>query len=117
MGNLKQFIEETKKNSGATYNLVTGELNPKSGYFVALKKHEKVHKLRKDNSLIIQDYVLKNSVALCNQKLYLGSWIDSNIIYLDVVLHFDSLDLALLAGLSEGQKSIYDANNKKVITL
>jgi hypothetical protein len=114
MSNLKEFISKTKQDKGATYNLETGELNPKSGYFVGIKGAE--YKLGNED-LDIQHFVLENSVHLSDRNNFVGSWVENGLLYLDVVVMFDSLKEAKKEGVNRGQLAIYDANNKNVIEL
>jgi len=114
MSNLKEFISKTKKDKGATYNLETGEINPKSGYFVGIKGTEyKLGNEAKD----IQNFVLMNSVHLSDRNNFVGSWVENGLLYLDIVVMFDSLKEAKKEGVNRGQLAIYDANNKNVIEL
>ena len=116
MSNLKQFIEDTKKNNGATYNLNTGEINPSSGFFVGLKGGKGL-KNRKDNSEEIQKFVLRNSTKLSDKDNFLGSWIEKGVLFLDVVVRIDNKNEAIARGKKEEQIAIYDASTKEVINL
>lgn len=116
MSNLREFIQATKQNNGATFNLNTGELNPGSGYFIGLKGGS-VSKNRKDNSDLIQQFVLKNSFQLSDKDNFLGSWVEDGEIYLDVVVRVTELKEAIKIGLKNEQIAIYDASKKEVITL
>jgi len=116
MSNLKQFIEETKKNKGATYNLNTGEINPTSGFFVGLKGGKEVDP-EKNSSEEIQKFVLRNSTKLSDKDNFLGSWIEKGILFLDVVVRIDKKEDAIARGKKEDQQAIYDASTKEVINL
>jgi len=111
---LKEFIKETKKNNGATYNLITGELNPQKGYFVGVegKKYD-----LKNIGLDIQNFVTENSIKLSDKQKFVGSWIEKGALYLDIVLMFEDLEEAVNEGLKNKEIAIYDANNKKTIEL
>src|SRR5690606_16486648 len=86
----------TLENGGATFNLVTGELNPSVGYMVALGGHEKI--IGSDIFSIpqlqyhIADYIKDKAILLASgitdDKKYLGTWINDGKLYLDVSINF-----------------------------
>ncbi len=117
MSNLKEFIRLTDENNGATYNLVTGEINPKSGYYVALDLNGKTVKYQHPINKVVQNFVLKNSLILSNINTYLGSWIEDGKLFLDIVVRVEDRNEAIKFGKENKQKAIYDANNKTVINL
>lgn len=113
--NLQQFYTDTL-NGGATYNIITGEYNPKKDYFVSLFGREKRIKEEDFTQTTIKDFINDN-VTLLNDVNYLGSWADNGYIYLDVSVRVDSLEDALKLGYQNRQLAIYDANKGKVIDL
>lgn len=120
--NILNFIQSTKKNRGASYNIETGEFNPESGYMVSISNHEYVISSGvrfKDAALAaeIKDYALKNADLLMNGDIFLGSWVQGADIYLDCSRRFLDKREALEFGMLNNQLAIYDAENKVSITL
>ena len=130
--NLLQFVKETIKNNGGSFNLLTGELNPDSGYTVALKGREKkVHypfagvesvqllELKNVENYFVHEianYIAEHAnLLLCNgmQDIYIGTWIDGDILYLDCSVIFDNLNTAFDKAHEWKQLAIFD-NTKKV---
>ncbi len=117
MGNLKQFIADTLKNNGATYNLNTGEINPSEGFFVGLNGMGETVGIDKPINGVIQKFVLENSNLLSNREFFVGSWIEDDKLFLDIVVKVDDKQAAIDIGKDNKQIAIYDANKKEVITL
>lgn len=87
MNNLREITIEILTNGGATYNIGTGEFNPKTGYMVSLKGHERVFKLPLTVDEIeehVKQFILDFSTCLANENNYFGAWLFENKLYLDV---------------------------------
>ena len=110
---IKQLIKTMIKNGGGTLKdnkLVEFD----SGYIVAFKEFEKV--IDMDNSIyetmaLLQDYIDKHNDS------YIGFWINEGNIYLDVVQNISNYHIAILEGLRQNQKAIWDCKECKEIWL
>ena len=108
------------ENGGATYNIVTGELNPTSGYMVAQKGFEKVFDFYPNYNVFseqVRSYLIKEILdqIICRSDIYLGFWLKDGKIYFDIVDRIMDRDTAIREGRRNQQLSIYDANEKKDI--
>lgn len=104
--NLFEFIKTSKENNGASYNLHTGELNPKSGYMVAQKGSELiVPELTKE---VVKGFILDHIDILQEDKdLFIGTWKNGNKWYIDISRLVDNYaDAYVLADKNE-QIAIY----------
>jgi hypothetical protein len=119
MANLKDFLHATLENGGATFNLVTGELNPSVGYMVALGGHEKI--IGSDTFSIpqlqyhIADYIKDKAILLASgitdDKKYLGTWIHDGKLYLDISINFIDKAMAVEIATRSNQLAIWDCAN------
>lgn len=119
--NLLNFVNDTLKNGGASFNLLTGEYNPKNGYMVATQGHEIVIPLKKFHNASLADYIAKKSTLLLsgisNTSLFLGAWIDKGMVYLDISEKVEDRQEAVKLGIERKQKAIWDNFNGKEIRL
>lgn len=114
--NYLDFFEATLLNNGATYNPLTNILNVNKGYLVSLPHFEQ--RIEKHNFSVqhVKDYININFGAF-SENLYVGSYIDNNVVYLDVTESISDIRNAINIAYLRGQKAIYDANLGKVIEL
>lgn len=115
--NLQQFYSQTIANQGASYSILTGELNPNNGYFVSLANNESQIPLSEFTQQTVKDFISNNADALSTSNHFIGSWIENNIVYLDVSEQIQDLRTALTLGYRRNQLAIYDAFNGVVIDL
>lgn len=126
--NLAQFTTQVVTTGGATYNIVTGD-SPTSGYAASMQGHEKVIGLPDtwdsmssgDRGMYIKqhilDFIVTNGAQLETAWDYIGAWTHEGSIYLDVTRVFDELYDAVLFGMLNGQKAIYDFNRDESIEI
>ena len=115
--NANKFIQLLKENSGVSYNMITKEYNPNKGFFVSLPNLETKVSL---NSLSVDDiatFINKHRTLLQDKTKFVGGWVDSNIVYLDISEQIFDKREALERGYKHNQLAIYDANESKVIDL
>jgi len=90
MSNIKEALQELHKTGGFTYSFITGELNPKKGFSLAVSKDtEKIidNILRYKKTVVDNDvkkYAHSNIEELMKPNRFLGGWVDNNKLYLDV---------------------------------
>lgn len=123
--NLKEFLKETIKHGGSTYNLVTGQGTPTKGYMVALQGKEQTYNFDLKNTKGLQydvaNYIKENTIillggAVCNDY-FLGSWVNKGKLYLDVCVNVGDKKEALFLGKKYGQIAIWDCENQTEIKL
>ena len=114
--NYLDFFEATILNNGATYNPLTNELNTNKGYLVSLPHFEQRIEKHNFSTQHVKDYINSNFGAF-SENLYVGSWIDNGVVYLDVTESISNLRTAINIAYLRGQKAIYDANLGKIIHL
>ena len=59
--NLKTVLDEIFLEGGVSYNVTTGEVNPKSGYMVSILGFEKQYDLDTIKANDLREYVLDNA--------------------------------------------------------
>jgi hypothetical protein len=126
--NLAQFTTQIATTGGATYNITTGD-SPNSGYAASMQGHEKVISLpdtwgsmaSDERGMYIKqhilDFIVTNGAQLESSWDYIGAWTHEDSIYLDVTRVFDNLYDAVLFGILNNQKAIYDFNKDESIEL
>lgn len=119
--NLLNFVNDTLKNGGASFNLLTGEYNPKSGYMVATSGHEVVIPLKQFHNASLAGYIAEKSAILLsgisNTSLFLGAWVDGDKVYLDISEKVEDRQDAVKIGIERKQLAIWDNANGKEIRL
>lgn len=117
MANLKDFLQATLQNGGASFNLVTGELNPKSGYMVAISGHEKIISNVTDSSqlqYIVADYIKEKAIILAgglSHDTYIGTWLHENKLYIDISQNVTDKASAIRMAVENNQLAIWDCEN------
>lgn len=126
--NLSQFTNKIATTGGATYNIVTGAV-PTTGYAASMQGHEKVIELpatwdsmlSEERAMFMKqhvlDFIVTNGLTLETEWDYIGAWIQDSKVFLDVTRVFEQLYDALLFGMLNGQKAIYNFDNDKSIEL
>ena len=123
MKNLKEFVASTVDNGGATMNVATNDV-PTSGYVVSMMGNEKTYKLFGNDvvkeiliSGAVKMYVKDNDDILSLPGMYLGSWIDDGVLYIDISNVIDNEHDALRMAVANKQLAYYDLNNAKTIEI
>lgn len=126
--NLKEFLKETIKHGGSSYNLVTGQGTPTTGYMVALQGKEQTYVINKiklnwvkqfqyDVANYIKEHTLILMGGVVCSDYFLGSWVHKDKLYLDVCVNVGDKDEALFLGKKYGQLAIWDCANQTDIKL
>lgn len=123
MKNLNEFVASTIENGGATMNVATGDV-PTSGYVVSMTGIEKTYVLFGNDvvkeiliSGAVKMYVKDNDDILSLPGMYLGSWIDNGVLYIDVSNVIDNEHDALRMAVANKQLAYYDLKNAKTIEI
>lgn len=121
MSNLINFKNSIINHGGATYNLLTGEFNPVTGFMVSIKGHESRSDYNPNNlQYTIADYIKRKADLIIsgeNMDLFLGAWIDKDLLYLDVSIHIESRSEAILYAQANEQLAYYDCALGEAIDL
>lgn len=119
MKNLKQFSRALLENGGATFNLVSGEHEFK-GFAYSIFGHEKVHNnvsVLSEVESAVRQYIKEKGVELYSVDNHLGGWFEEGKLYLDISNVTSDLRNAVVKGLRNGQRAIYDFQSGKDIDL
>lgn len=130
--NLLAMYDAIITNGGASYQIETGQLNPTTGFMVALPGYEQTFSIP-DNVNQWQNIVLSyllTKVQANNEKhctivgllvenidYFLGAWIDSGKLYLDLSENVADFETAKKLGIERKQISIYNCVNNEVYFL
>jgi hypothetical protein len=113
--NILQFIGWAKENGGGSYNFITGEINPTTGYMVALKDFQQVSAVLDEN--LVKMYTREHAEFLIRDDVYLGLWLSNGLWYYDVSINVEGLANAVLMGVKNRQQAIWDCANNREIQL
>ena len=116
MNLITNFVENTLANGGSSLNYITGELDPKVGYFVSIQGHESTYIAEKFGSLSVGHYFEKVAFVL-RPELFIGSWVNEGNVYMDLSEQITDKRRAIELGYARNQLAIYDAARGEVITL
>jgi len=121
--NLINVFNSIQETGGATYNLNTSELNPNTGYIVALVGFERIIERKPITFSGFQDVLLPYldrkvwDTIGGREDIYLGFWIEQGKLYIDLVERIEDRADAIKEGFKRGQLAIWDASAKEVITI
>jgi hypothetical protein len=118
--NFLNVFNHIVEHGGATYNMITGELNPNSGYMVGQKEFERIFDFCRNPNIFseqVKSYLTKKVIdqLICRSDIYLGFWVKDDKIYFDIIWRMTDRNEAILEGRRNKQIAIYDANEKKDI--
>jgi hypothetical protein len=117
--NLKTVLDEIFLEGGVSYNVTTGEVNPKTGYMVGILGFEKQYDLDTIKANDLRDFVSNNAYDLWGENRFVGGWIDTDTqkVVLDISVNITDVTNACYTGIINKQKCIYDCSNKRNISL
>lgn len=113
------ILAHTWLHNGGTFNATSGEsVGDIDGFAV---RDERTDTL----TLSIDAPYLRDAVArfvqrvpfVGDHKAYVGTWIEDNVLYVDVVRIYTNKFAAIAEGLELGEQAIYDLGAKKTIYL
>lgn len=113
-----QILEQCLANKGGSFNLITGETNPSTGYMVSLDGHE--FRTSELDVVTLMAYAGAKMNHLSESILgetYLGIWFDGEEWVLDVSINVEEFPEALALGVYNKQEAIWDCANSKEIRL
>lgn len=114
--NIENIKNEIIKNNGLTIDKDFKKLDKKSGFMVSILGLKKTIQKKDINTLdnIIMEYkkIIENK-----KNMYIGFWIDNDLIYIDVSKHIEKKQNAVQFGIKNKQLAIYDIKNNTCIDL
>ena len=114
-GNLAIFLENVAKNGGCSYNPTTGVINPDKGYMVSVKGAEKIFEGNLQDS--IGEYYADYFEKLNSGKYFLGAWVNKGVTYLDLSVNVLNENEAIIQGILNQQKAIWNCGLRAEINL
>lgn len=109
-------IMEIIENEGATLDKNYNNFNSDNGFMVSIKGQEV--KTDKNNTEEIKKEIEKKREFIGNKKgLYIGLWLDNDIMYIDVSIHIIDYIEALEVARNNDQLAIFDLKKKDSIYL
>ena len=109
-------IMEIIKNEGATLDYNLNDFKSDRGYIVSLKGQEvKVNK--NDIQGIKREIEKKREFIKDKEGLYIGLWLEDNIMFIDISIHIVNYLRALRVARNNEQKAIYDLQKNDSIYL
>ena len=110
---IKNIIEYTKKEGGCTFN-IEGIKNNLKGYTISIQKYEFKTTINNIEG-ITKDIIKKFDIIKNKKNLYIGTWIDNNILYIDINKIELNYTRAMEFAKMQKQLAIFDNVNKKTI--
>ena len=105
---LSTILSETLKSGGMTIHIPDGE-RPISGFAVStLKSEEYQVKVTEFSESVISSYIESKSAFLSQPDIYLGTWVNEGMVYLDLICVVPEKTLAISLAREHNQKAIYD---------
>lgn len=109
-------IMEIIENKGATLDYNLNNFNSDNGFMVSIKGQEV--KVNKNDIKEIKKEIEKKREFIGNKKgLYIGLWLDNDIMYVDVSIHIIDYLEALEVARNNDQLAIFDLKKKDSIYL
>jgi hypothetical protein len=110
------IYRHTIENSGYSVNLDNSI--PVTGYMVSLKGYEKQINILTFCPSDIDQFIRANLSVLYNRKCYIGTWIENDIVFIDISMNLQNKRASLAFAQDNGQIAIFDIlNNKTIYTL
>lgn len=112
---LEKIIVNGINNGGFTIDGNFKPIQEKKGYMVSLYGYEKTYSLNGDYKDLKADLMKYQAMVKQYKNIYIGLWIDNDLIYLDISKHYTSKKRAIQAGIQNDQLAVYDiAKNESV---
>jgi len=105
---LENLLQEAQqKNIGFSFNPITNQVNPTTGYMVSRQGYEQQVKSEDLVTIGLQYAELHKSV-LANDNLYIGCWYNDGMFYLDISENIQTINVATSLALHYRQLTIWD---------
>ena len=104
------IFKQTIENQGCSMNL--DGLSPVNGYMVGISGHEKKVNISDFNAGHIDSFIRANLYVLFDRNYFIGTWIDNDMVYIDISENIQSKKTALIHAKESGQVCIWDVEKK-----
>lgn len=112
---LLQILNLIRLNGGVSYNLVTHEQNPTSGFMVSLQDHEE--RVNYVDTDVLGRFIHSHKAALLNGNKFFGVWRDGDGYVLDVSENIPNKRDAVFAAITRKQKAVWDCEKNDEIVV
>ncbi|HZK70620.1 MAG TPA: hypothetical protein VFD03_03740 [Clostridia bacterium] len=102
--------KQTIENQECRMNL--DGVKPVEGYMVSFRSKEHKINVLDFNVGHVDSFIRSNLDLLHNRNCFVGTWIDNDIVYIDISLNISDKDQALIWGKANGQICIWDVKKK-----
>lgn len=113
---IEDIVRKTLENGGTTTSILTGEMNPASGFMCSLKDCTIIN-ITQFNTSSIEEIMRNNKELLSQENIYLGTWVNEGMVYIDISENIINIEEAIAVGIVRKQLAIFDCSRKEVITL
>lgn len=114
--NIENIKNEIIKNNGLTIDKDFKKLDKKTGFMVSILGLEKT--IKKSDINTLDNIIMEYKKIIENKKnMYIGFWIDNDLIYIDISKHVEKKQNAINLGIKNKQLAIYDIKNNTCIDL
>lgn len=112
---IKTILKTTVNTGGITFDIkdINREFN--KGYVIAKKGYEKQVKVEDFTLDVILDYIFDNWSVLNEDKHCLGTWIDNEIVYIDISIVYDDRSSSIDIARAQGELAIFDLSTFETI--
>ena len=104
------IFKQTIENQGCSMNL--DGLSPVNGYMVGISGHEKKVNISDFNAGHIDSFIRANLSLLHSRYYFIGTWIDNDMVYIDISINYTYKCEALEVAKKSGQICIWDVEKK-----
>jgi hypothetical protein len=108
-------IRKTIENQGCSINL-NSEI-PDKGFMVSLKGHELQVNILEFSLDHIDRFIDDNIKLLSNRKCFIGTWVENDIVFIDVSINLKNKRASLAFAQDNGQIAIFDVLQNKTVYL
>jgi hypothetical protein len=107
-----EIVRLTLERGGLTIDPKTGEVYDNGGYAVGGFVPSKTIPVGQNWHDTVREFVQENASVFNNgHRMYLGTWIDGDTVWLDVSAIFEDKDEAIAVARANGEKAIWDFDN------
>jgi len=104
------IFKQTIENQGCSMNL--DGVSPVHGYMVGIFGHELRVNILEFNSGHVDGFIRANLDYLHYRNTYIGTWIDNDLVYIDLSISCPDLESALFIGKINHQICIWNVEKK-----
>lgn len=108
---LVNVMSEIRLTGGISYNLNTGQINPREGYMVSLANFEEIVSVVDEET--VKDYISRHATEFAKENVFFGCWFDGTNFVFDVSEHYERKRDAIFWAIIRKQKAIWDCAAKK----